>query len=363
MASIHRCSEVHRWIDDTVVSPDWARPDVLPTIRSVSISTVRLPHLSPRLYRKVTVAALVALAIIVVTGAAVRLTGSGLGCTDWPQCEQGQFFAELDNVHAMTEFVNRLFTGVVSLAVILAVAGSIMRVPRRRDLLWLSLGLVAGVLAQIVWGAFTVWTKLRPEMVMGHYLISAVLLANATVLVQRASSGGPPWGAAVPRRVLMLSRALVAAMVVVLVTGTIVTNTGPHAGDENSVRFGFDISSVARIHAISVLVMAALAVATLYLAYRSPAGPGLRRRGGLLVAAVVVQAVIGYVQYFTGVPALLVGLHILGSVLVLIAVLALHLGMVGRPPLEQTRPEQTGPEQTGPEQTGSSAPVAEVVAR
>ena len=307
---------------------------MLPTIGYVTTPAVRFPRLSPKAYRTFTVAALVALAIIVITGAAVRLTGSGLGCTDWPQCEQGQFSPELDDVHGMIEFVNRLFTGVVSAAVILAVAGSIMRVPRRRDLLWLSLGLVAGVLAQIVWGAFTVWTKLRPEMVMGHFLISAVLLANATVLVQRAWSGGAPTSVAVPGRVLALSRVMVAAMVVVVVTGTIVTNTGPHAGDENAVRFGFDISSVARIHAISALTLAVIAVATLFLAYRSPAGPRLRRRGGFLAAAIVAQAVIGYVQYFTGVPALLVGFHILGSVLVLLTVMAVHLAMVNRPPLE-----------------------------
>jgi len=301
----------------------------------------RAGWLSPRVYRVVTVVALVALATIVVTGAAVRLTGSGLGCTDWPTCEDGQFFAELDNVHAMVEFLNRLFTGVVSVAVALAVLGSIVRRPRRRDLLWLSLGLVAGVLAQIVWGGFTVLTELRPEMVMGHYLISAVLLANATVLVQRASTGGAPLGPAVPPRVLRSSRTMVALMVVAVVTGTVVTNTGPHAGDENAVRFGFDIASVARIHGIAVLAMAVVAVATLALAYRTPAGPSLRRRGGLLVAAVVVQAAVGYIQYFTGVPAWLVGIHVLGSVLVLIAVLGVHLGMVRRPPLESSAPSPT----------------------
>lgn len=302
------------------------------------------PTVTPRTYRRVTVAALVALAVIVVTGAAVRLTGSGLGCTDWPQCEQGQFTPALDDVHGMIEFVNRLFTGVVSAAVIAAVLGSLARRPRRRDLLVLSLGLVAGVLAQIVWGAFTVWTKLRPEMVMGHYLISAVLLANALVLVQRASTGGRPLGPAVPDRVLWLSRAMVAAMVVAIVSGTIVTNTGPHAGDENAVRFGFDISSVARAHASIVWVAAALAVATLYLAYQATApgtavGRRLRWRGGLLVAAVVAQGVVGYVQYFTGVPALLVGIHVFGSVLVLLAMLGVHLAMVQRPPLEGRRLE------------------------
>ena len=268
------------------------------------------------------------------SGLGEGLTGSGLGCTDWPTCEEGEFFAELDNVHAMVEFLNRLFTGVVSIAVALAVLGSVIRQPRRRDLLWLSLGLVGGVIAQIVWGGFTVLTDLAPEMVMGHYLISALLLIDATVLVQRASTGGAPLGPAVPPRVLWLSRTMVALMVVVLVTGTVVTNTGPHAGDENAVRFGFDISHVARIHGLSVITMAVTIVVTLSLAYRTPAGPGLRRRGGLLVAAVVVQAAVGYIQYFTGVPAWLVGIHVFGSVLVLIAVLAVHLGMVRRPPLE-----------------------------
>lgn len=294
--------------------------------------------LSPGAYRWITVAALVALATIVITGAAVRLTGSGLGCTDWPTCEQGEFFAELDNVHAMVEFLNRLFTGVVSLAVVLAVLGSLVRRPRRRDLTWLSLGLVAGVLAQIVWGGFTVLTELRPEMVMGHYLISAVLLANAAVLVQRAASGGRPVGLVVPRNVLWWSRVMVAAMVVVLVTGTVVTNTGPHAGDENAVRFGFDISHVARIHGLSVVTFAVITVITLWGAYRAtgdgPAGRLLRRRGGMLVGAIVVQAAIGYIQYFTGVPALLVGVHILGSVLVLLATFGVHLALVRRPPRE-----------------------------
>lgn len=293
--------------------------------------------LSPRTYRAIAVGALVALSIIVVTGAAVRLTGSGLGCTDWPTCEEGQFFAELDDVHAMIEFVNRLFTGVVSISVALAVLGSLVRRPmpsRRRDLLWLSLGLVAGVIAQIIWGGFTVLTELRPEMVMGHYLISAVLLANATVLVQRASSGGAPLGRDVPDRVLWLSRAMVALMVLAVVTGTVVTNTGPHAGDENAVRFGFDIAHVARIHGLSVVAFALVTVVTLVLAERTPARARLRTRGRLLVAAVVVQAAIGYVQYFTGVPALLVGIHVFGSVLVIIATLAVHLGMVRRPPLE-----------------------------
>jgi len=339
---------------DQAQPTDWEPPHMLRTIGAMASPGTGFATMSPRTYQRVTIAALVALAIIVVTGAAVRLTGSGLGCTDWPQCEQGQFSPALDDVHGMIEFVNRLFTGVVSAAVIAAVLGSLVRRPRRTDLLVLSLGRVAGVLAQIIWGAFTVWTKLRPEMVMGHYLISALLLTNAIVLVQRASSGGRPIGPLVPSREMWLSRAMVAAAAVAIVSGTVVTNTGPHAGDENAVRFGFDISSVARIHAVSVWVLAAIIVATLYLAYQTPAASRLRRRGAILVAAVVVQGAIGYIQYFSGVPPLLVGIHVFGSVVVLLAVLAVHLAMVQRPPLE-SRPLESGPLESGPV---ASKPVA-----
>jgi cytochrome c oxidase assembly protein subunit 15 len=302
---------------------------------------MRSRRLSPRAYRVITIAALVALGTIVVTGAGVRLTGSGLGCSDWPTCEEGQLFAEMDSPHAVAEFANRLFTGVVSLAVILAVLGSLVRQPRRRDLTWLSVGLVAGVVAQIVWGGVTVWSDLAPQMVMGHYLISAVLVADAVVLVVRAGSGGPPTGSAVPGRVVAWSRAMVAAAAVAVVAGTIVTNTGPHAGDEAARRFGFEIVEVVRVHSVAAWLMLALAVATLWQAYRSGPPDRVRRRGALLVAAVVGQGAVGYVQYATGVPAGLVAVHVLGSVLVWVAVLAFHLGLAERPPLESS--EEPGP--------------------
>lgn len=300
-------------------------------------------RLTPRAYRTITVLALLALAVIVITGAAVRLTGSGLGCSDWPECEEGQFFAELDSPHAMAEFTNRMFTGVVSLAVILAVLGSLLRVPRRRDLTWLSLGLVAGVLAQIVWGGVTVWSELAPQMVMGHFLISSVLLADAAVLVVRAGSGGRPTGWAVPPDVVGLGRAALVAGAVVLVTGTVVTNTGPHAGDEDARRFGFEIVTVARIHSAAVWTLLVLVLATLWRAYRAGAPDRIRRRGGILVAAIVAQGAVGYVQYATGVPAWLVGVHVAGSVVVWLALLGVVLGLAERPPMEGADGAEVGP--------------------
>jgi cytochrome c oxidase assembly protein subunit 15 len=145
---------------------------------------VRLPRLSPRAYQRITIVALVALVFIIVTGAAVRLTGSGLGCSDWPTCEENSLVAPLE-YHAMIEFVNRLITGLVSAAVIVAVLGSLIRQPRRRDLTWWALGLVAGVIGQIVLGGLTVLFELRPPFVIAHFVLSMVLVWNAVVLHQR----------------------------------------------------------------------------------------------------------------------------------------------------------------------------------
>src|SRR5262249_22803241 len=132
--------------------------------------------------------ALVALGVIVVSGGAVRLTGSGLGCPQWPNCDAGHLAPHGETgYHGAIEFVNRVFTGLVSFAVIVAVLGSFIRVPRRRDLTWLSVGLVVGVLAQIVLGGLTVIYGLSPPWVMAHFLLSMVLLADAVVLHVRAS--------------------------------------------------------------------------------------------------------------------------------------------------------------------------------
>ncbi|MDQ4132527.1 MAG: COX15/CtaA family protein, partial [Actinomycetota bacterium] len=135
---------------------------------------MRVPRLSPAAYRRVTFVAALALAFIIITGGAVRLTGSGLGCPDWPTCARDRIVAPWE-YHAMVEFVNRTITGLVSVAVMLAVLGSLVRQPRRRDLTWLSLGLVAGVIGQIVLGGITVLFHLWPPLVMGHFVLSMVI--------------------------------------------------------------------------------------------------------------------------------------------------------------------------------------------
>ncbi len=294
---------------------------------------MRLPTLSPAAYRRVTLVALVALAFIVVSGAAVRLTGSGLGCPDWPTCAEDRIVAPLE-YHAMVEFVNRTVTGLVSVAVILAVLGSLRRQPRRRDLTWLSLGLVAGVLGQIVLGGLTVLFELKPGFVMAHFLLSMVLLANAVVLHDRA--GRPDDGAAgrawvADRDLRRLGSLLVVAAGLVLFLGTVVTSSGPHGGDEDAERLQFAVPDVARLHGAAVFLFLVLTLVTLWRLRAADAPAGVLRRGEVVLAVSVAQAAIGYIQYFNGVPAVMVGFHVAGAAAVWIVTLRFRLAFLHGP--------------------------------
>jgi cytochrome c oxidase assembly protein subunit 15 len=285
-------------------------------------------------YRRVTLAAQFLLAFIIVTGAAVRLTGSGLGCTDWPTCEAGRVVAPLE-YHPMIEFGNRLVTGAVSIVVVLAVLGSLLRVgPRRRDLVRLSLGLVAGVVGQIVLGGVTVLSHLWPPFVMSHFLLSMLILWCAVVLHHRAGEPDATAGrgrvAVVDGTTWRLGRVLVAAAAVVVVMGTVVTGTGPHpgsSGDQLVDRLPFSLHDVARIHGALVMVFLALVLWTIARLVRAGAPGRVRRRSEWLLAVLVAQAGVGYAQYFLGVPALLVAVHVAGAVAVWVAVLRFSLGM------------------------------------
>jgi cytochrome c oxidase assembly protein subunit 15 len=270
---------------------------------------------TPETYRRVTLLALLALVFIVVTGASVRLTGSGLGCPDWPTCDGSQVVSEFRDTPEIIEFVNRMITGLVSVAVVAAVLGSRWRVPRRQDLVWLSWGLVAGVVGQIVLGGVTVLMELNPIPVMGHFLLSMALVACAVVLHHRA--GEPDEGERRPtvaRSTTLVSWAMVAVTVVVMFVGTMVTGTGPHGGDPEVERLPLAIREVVRVHGFFAWVLTALLLVVM----------ARTRRGWPVILAVAAQMTIGYVQYFNGVPELLVGFHVLGATLVWIAVLSLH---------------------------------------
>ena len=297
---------------------------------------MRVPHLSPESYRRIALVAAILLAIIIVTGGAVRLTDSGLGCPSWPNCESGRLTPHsASDYNAMVEFVNRLFTGLVSIAVIVAVLGSLVRTPRRRDLVWLSVGLVAGVFAQAVLGGLTVLFDLKPGFVMAHFLVSIVLLSNAIVLYRRA---GQPDDATeshpiVTSRIVTMSRVLLVVNAVVLVTGTIVTGAGPHSGggdEDNVTRFDFEIPEVARVHGKTVMLFLVLVLATLWLIRRDRSPASVQRRLTVLLVVLVAQAGVGYAQYLSDIPPLLVGIHIAGATAVWSATLVFALGCFGR---------------------------------
>ena len=285
---------------------------------------MRLRRIAPPTYARIALLALASLVVIVVTGALVRLTGSGLGCSDWPNCSETRF-VDVSSTHTAIEQLNRLFTGVVAVAVILAVLGSLVREPRRRDLTWLSLGLVAGVIGQIVLGGITVLVDLHPAAVQGHFLLSMVLCANGFVLWLAAEE---PDGA---RRVPLVSGAhrrlawaITAMTGVAIVTGTIVTGTGPHGGDEDARRFGFEIGSVARVHGVAVNVTIVLALLLMWRLRAHADRRVLEGPIGTFVFIAFLQAAIGYTQYLTGVPVVLVITHVAGATALWLA--ALHLG-------------------------------------
>lgn len=308
----------------------------MPPVRSRLVGLWRAP-ISPPAYRAITAAALVALVAIVVSGAAVRLTGSGMGCPTWPSCEDGSLVPRgATGANGWIEFLNRLFTGLVSVAVALAVLGARRRVPYRPDLTRWAWGLVAGVFAQVLLGGLVVVLHVAPLAVAGHYLVSAVLVANAVVLHHKA---GEPEGhrrARATPAVQRGARAVVALAGLVLVTGTLVTGSGPHSGDEAADRLPFAVVTVARVHSGAVWAFLAVVVVVLLRASAGDADDEAVGRGRLLVAAIVAQGALGYVQYAAGVPESMVAAHVLGSVLVWIAALRFHLGLTQPVPEAQS---------------------------
>lgn len=289
-----------------------------------------LPTVTPRRYHRICQFALWMLVLIVVTGAGVRLTGSGMGCPEWPTCTDGNIVARAQgSSHEKIESANRTITGLVSLAVALAVLGSLRRIPRRRDLTWLSLGLVAGVIAQAILGGIVVMVHVHPIAVQGHFVLSAILVANAVVLCDRARWGdGATRVPVVGPSTARLGWALVPLASLVVLAGTVVTGTGPHAGDDAAERLDWSITTVARLHSGLTWVFLAATVAFAWRLRGEPdRGRRLDERTYRLLVAVVLQGAVGYVQYAMGVPELLVALHVLGSMLVWIAVLHVVLAL------------------------------------
>jgi heme a synthase len=275
----------------------------------------RLPLLTPRQYERVTLAALSLVFLIILTGAAVRLTGSGLGCPNWPRCGDG-IVAPLE-LHAWIEFGNRLVTGLVGIPCLAAFALSFRRRPRRRDLVWLSALLPLGVLLQGILGGLTVMFHLRPGFVMGHFLLSMVILASAVALWWRArhEPGSRP---VEPRRVVLATRLLLPVGGLVLFAGTLTTAAGPHPGSAGTGEIvprldflGVDtLDTLIHWHGRSGTVLGLLAVAAWLIARRAGANGILRRNLTVLCLLLAAQGVVGFVQWGLQLPAGLVWVHV-----------------------------------------------------
>ena len=290
-------------------------------VRSV-VRRVREQGFTPREFRAICLASLISLGLIVVTGAAVRLTGSGLGCSDWPECNSDKF-VDVSSKHSAIEQINRLFTFVVGLAVVLAAIGAWYRRPRRRDLLLLGVAIVLGVPAQGLVGAIVVWTHLHPATVQLHFVLSMVLIALAVVMFLRSGEpdGGKRMLAVLPRTQRRV-RLVVIWTALAILAGTVVTATGSHAGDEEARRFfgspgdinGRALQWVTRVHSVVVWIAVLMAGSLLWhLRSRTRDRKVLDAPLTTWFCVAIAQGGLGYLQYATGVPAALVGAHVFGA--------------------------------------------------
>ena len=261
--------------------------------------------------------------VIVVTGGLVRLTGSGLGCPTWPRCTEDSYVSHPElGIHGAIEFGNRLFTLVLIIAATLTLVSAMLYRENGRprpDLRWLAGGLALGIPLQGVIGGITVLTQLNPYVVGLHLLLSMVLIALAVWLVRKAWHLAPAQASGLS---VAATRVTFVLMWLAVWLGTLVTGSGPHAGDENAPRNGLDAMRLTGLH--SGVVYATVAASVIcFVLLRSGAA-------GLLVLVEIVQGGIGMAQYQLGLPIWLVALHLLGASLAIATVTNLMLSVTRR---------------------------------
>lgn len=286
---------------------------------------------APRLVRRLAFATIVGNVVVVLTGVAVRLSGSGLGCPTWPRCTDDSYTNTPEyGIHGYIEFGNRLLTFALSAVVGAAIIAVLLQRVRRRSLVWLSLAQFGGIVAQAVVGGVTVLTGLNPWSVSAHFLVSMALVYAAYVFWHRAGEGDEArvWWVPVPLR--WLARAIVTAAGLTIVIGTVVTGSGPHAGDDAAERTGFDPALISQLHADAVFLLIGLTIGGV-LALR--AHPPARRAVLALLVVELAQGLIGYVQYFTQLPVVLVALHVLGAAVLWVFAVRVLFTVRARPTL------------------------------
>jgi heme a synthase len=286
---------------------------------------------SPAL-RPLALASLIANVGLIVTGAAVRLTDSGLGCPTWPKCtDESYTTTQAMGVHGVIEFGNRMLTFALGLIALACVIAAWLERPRRRSTVRLSVAVLLGIPAQGVVGGLTVLTDLNPWVVGLHFLVSIALIAFAYALWRRTAEGDgePVW--LVPPALRVLARVTAVASLAVIAMGVVVTGSGPHAGDADAKRNGLDPGAVAQAHADVVFLLVGLTIGLVF-ALRAVGAPRAAFRAAVMLLVIELgQGVIGFVQYFTHLPVILVGVHMLGAGLVWTGTLGVLWSLRERP--------------------------------
>ena len=292
--------------------------------------------------RRAALGSVIASVIIVVAGGAVRLTSSGLGCPTWPQCTGGSLTpTPAMGIHGVIEFSNRMLIYLLCAAVGWLIVTASLQRRRRPELVRLAWSQFGLVVAEAVLGGLSVLTKLNPFMVAAHFLLAMVFIMVTVRTWERSREGDGEPLPLVPGAVRSLGYALTGVTAALLVVGTAVTGTGPHSGDTGvAARMPFDWDRVAQLHGDLVFLVCGLTMALLFV-LKAVGGPRAAfRRTTELAVLLVLQAVVGYWQYFTGLPAWLVGIHVAGACLVWIATLRIPFALRARPaaPEEPTDP-------------------------
>jgi heme a synthase len=306
---------------------------------------------TPAALRRWALGGVVTSALIILSGAAVRLSQSGLGCPDWPKCTAGSLAATGATgdplIHRWVEFGNRLVTiaiFVIAVGVFIAAwqfRGAAGR--RRRDLIWLAAAQPGAIVAQAVLGGIVVITKLNPTLVSLHFVASIALVAATVALYVRCQESTEPPTPFVPRPVQLVAFGVVGTVALMMTAGTVVTGTGPLAGAPDVARYHLPLEGITQLHADIGWLLAGLMVALL-LGLRVTAAPAKAvRLGWLLLALIGLQGVIGYAQYFGGLPAGLVWLHVTGSTAIWITALLLPYSLRQRGTIVQQRPAAEAP--------------------
>ena len=297
---------------------------------------------SPPAFRWFAFSAFLSMIVIVLTGGAVRLTGSGLGCPDWPTCYRHQLTGSW-SIHPLIEYSNRIVTIVLVIVTGITFVAAWLRTERRRDLIALSGTLVLGVVADAVLGAFVVYSKLNPWLVSVHMLVSLAMVAVGALLYHHSKYGYGPDARADVRdpHFRLIARLLWIPFIIVLVAGTAATGSGPHAGASQGQlvarRLPFSFADATWVHSVVAVLFLGLVSGLVVAMWRTDVPEALRFGVRRLVVIAFIQAAIGFTQYITHVPVVLVELHIAGAVSLTIGVTQFHVRQTAHDRVPGTR--------------------------